>query len=478
MNSEVSSILVEETERLRTVTNWLNDFYRNKKTRYTIMCQLKNWVDCIYPDTLGVYIGNRYGMDKKTVKRNQDKRLDEIELGIQRYLSELDTRNFLDDLKQFIRWSIEREYSNLSIRKMSIIIKTFFSDTDKRCIIEKRDWRRVRISLLPKSNRAATKDKILTKEELKIVLPYLSIHGRAMAFFLLSTGARIGASCKLKMEDIHLDEDPPWVDIKEEYTKAQVGGRIMWFSEEARDAIKEWHRLRENIVKPGHYRGSYLIGKKVSPQDLVFNYTVNGFTTHWNNALLKADRGADSPIFSRRDTSTQIKIHVYHQHTLRKFFRTNMGTEGSYKGASGIPDMIVHAWMGHKSYLDQYDKLTVRGLANIYKENMNVVTIYEIGIDEEMKAELDQTRTEVSELIEDAAIRAQQIKVDGIYLDMVGKNIGAYVGLSVESLAALTSKEKWKRIIDKSAQLEEMSKIPLDEVFSMIRKGEKRIQNE
>lgn len=53
------------------------------------------------------------------------------------------------------------------------------------------------------------------------------------------SNARIGETLKLEKQDFKLDADLPSVDIKAEYTKGGVGGRTVYFSYEARDAIKD-----------------------------------------------------------------------------------------------------------------------------------------------------------------------------------------------------------------------------------------------
>lgn len=361
----------------RRVTAWLTEMYPNISTRRSYYTSLKFWLKYIYgKDSFVKYIGHRYGRDLEIVKRNVEKRISDIEDGIEKYFSELDDRIFIDDYKGFLRWMETEGYAGLTIRHRACAIRFFFGLQDKRCKIEDKEFEIIKRTLIPQSKRASTKDDILTKDQLKTVLKYASFHGRAMALFLLSTGARVGASCQLLMEDIHLYDDPPWVDIKEEYTKGKVGGRIMFFSYEARDAILEWHEDRKNRLQAGG-AGPFITGPEAGPKDLVFNYTPKNFTDHWNRILVKADRGRKPAFFSRRDTSTKKRIHVYHPHALRKFFRTNMGVEGSYKGQSGIPPEIVHAYIGHKGYLSEYERLTRKGMANIYKDNMHIVTINE-----------------------------------------------------------------------------------------------------
>ncbi len=432
----------------RRMTEWLDNNYKNELSKASFVITLKNWIMFIYgKDSVGNYLGTKYGENPTIVKRNVEKRINEIEAGIERYLSDLDKRDFLNDYKGFIQWMQNEGYANLTIRMRCGKAKIFFGrQKDPRCKIDDEDWSQIRRTLLPKSTRASTQDDILTKEQLKRVLQHSSVNGRALALFLLSTGARIGESCKLKMRDIDLDSDPPQVNIRETYTKSEVGGRVMWFSEEARDAIIEWHKVRIGRKKRGSGAGPFVTGDKAGPEDLVFNCSVKIFTRHWNESLARAGKGEDPPVLAKRDPSTKIRIHVYHVHTLRKFFRTNMGFKGSYEGKSGVPDVIVHGWMGHKGYLEEAYARGLELLAAIYKENMHIVTVHEVGLDE-------KTRAEVKEAIEKAEKLAKQVTVDGAYLDMVGEQLDAYAGLSERANEALSGKEKWNLIITAAANL-------------------------
>jgi len=449
LSLEASTTKVEDgyARTPRRMTEWLDNNYKKKGSQRPFVFTLKNWIMFIYgKDSLGNYIGIKYGKDQTIVKRNVEKRINEIEAGIERYFSDLDNRDFLNDYKGFIKWMQNEGYANLTIRMRCGKAKIFFGRQDPRCKIDDENWSQIKRTLLPKSTRASTQDDILTKEQLKRVLQHSSVQGRAMALFLLSTGARIGESCKLKMEDIDLDSDPPQVNIREKYTKSEVGGRVIWFSEEARDAIIEWHKVRIGRKKRGSGAGLFVTGEKAGPEDLVFNYSVKIFTKHWNESLARADKGEDPPVLAKRDPSTKSKIHVYHVHTLRKFFRTNMGFKGSHEGKSGVPDVIVHGWMGHKGYLEEAYARGLEDLAAIYKENMHIVTVHEVGLDE-------KTRAEVKEAIERAEKLAKQVTVDRVYIDMVGDQLGAFAGLSENVIEALSGKEKWNLIINKAAQL-------------------------
>jgi len=424
---------LEGQTKPRCLTDWLEKNYSNKRTKEDFHVTLKNWIKCFYgEDSVTNYMGININQDRKTVKRNVEGRINEIEEGIERYLNELDNRDFTDDYKKFINWLRKERFSDTTILRNGSVVKTFFTRQDPRCKINDEDWFEIKRTLLPKSKRAATQDKILTKEQLKKVLQHISIQGKAGALFLLSTGARIGEALQLKMSDINLDLDPPEVNIRNEYTKGKVGGRVMWFSEEARDAIKEWHNARLFKEKPGR-SGSYDINR-------VFNINASNFTIMWNKALKRADGGRNPPVLAKRDPSTRKRIHVYHVHTLRKFFSTNMRQ-------AGVPPDTVHAWMGHQGYLTAaYDRPSGESLSEIYKGHMGVVTVYEVDIGE-------KARIKYKETIERAEKLAEQTIEDRVFLDMMGGQLDAFVGLSEEEKEALSLKEKKNLIIYKVAQL-------------------------
>ena len=126
-----------------------------------------------------------------------------------------------------------------------------------------------------------------------------------------------------------------------------------------------------------------------------------------------------------------------------------MGLEGSYKDKSGVPDMIVHAWMGHKAYLNQYDKLGRRGMAKIYKDNMHVVTVHEVGLDEKAIAkytEMSRAHTEMSK--EKDIFEAQTIEDSGFMHVLGGR-------LDIPEIASAVNLDDKKRMIFEAIEKKE-----------------------
>jgi len=330
----------------RILEEWLKKRFRIEATKDSYRARLLNFLKSIYGE-------NQYG------------NIQQVAEGIDRYLSE--QRNFLEDFNNFLLWMNSRNFPPKTIHLNAVLTKKFFDRHGYKLSTEQWDDMQ---TLLP-ANVTATQDEILSREQFRAVLNHLPVHGKALVLFLLSTGARIGETLQLKITDLNLDADPPSVNIRPEYTKKEVGGRHMWFSYEARDMLKEWLRIKDSRLKPGV--------SKPFPKDMVFGFAYVNFCDMWLRALEKA--GLD-----KKDPRTGIGI--YHIHTLRKLFSTRMSE-------AGVQESVVHAWMGHKGYLDSaYKRYGKDALAEMYRNHMAAVSVY--VSDEEAKR--TQVRIKLEEL--------------------------------------------------------------------------------
>ncbi|MEM3549939.1 MAG: site-specific integrase [Candidatus Bathyarchaeia archaeon] len=339
---------IEKKTQVGFVDDWLNKNFRVEKTKRDYVLAIQLFVKAIYGNDATDYNGF-----------------------ISRYFKE--QRNFLEDLKTFIQYMNREGYAPRSIHTLTIVIKKFFSRHGHK--ISDDDWEDISRGLLP-PNVAATQDEILTKDQCKMLLPHFSVLGKAIFLFLLNTGARIGETLKLRVDDFNLETDPPSVYIRPQYTKGGVGGRVMWFSYEAKEALIEWWKVKDTKKKRGR-AGKF-------PKEMAFGIKPIGFNLMLNMALRKAG-------LAKRDPSTKTKFYIYHVHTLRKFFSTAMSE-------AGVPESIIHAWMGHKGYLDSaYKRYTKEKLAQIYKEHMDAVTI-QGGVSKHILEELKMLRQKNEEI--------------------------------------------------------------------------------
>jgi integrase/recombinase XerD len=156
------------------------------------------------------------------VKQEGKNHLEEItrgDLGIfieheqDRGLKPATVRLKLDLLKAFIRYQIEKDV-------------VFAEVLSKRMIIKVPD-------ALPKAMEI--------EDEAKLLSVVNNIRNRAMILLLLRTGMRIGELLNLQAYDIHLAEKK--IDIWEAQ-KTRVG-RVVYFSEDAADALKAWLQQRD-----------------------------------------------------------------------------------------------------------------------------------------------------------------------------------------------------------------------------------------
>lgn len=404
---------VDEEEESRIMTDWLEKNYSVKFTKKAYHQVLKNFIRCIYgEEAVDNYTStSTYGRDPAKQKKIDRQRMNQIEAGIKLYLSEIDKgRVFIDDVKTFILWCIDEGYANSYTQGMFSKVRNFFKAQDDRCSLTDDEVKAMKRTLVPKG-KSETIDDILTKSQVKTVLEHLSLHAKALALFLLSTGARIGETCQLKMGDINLNSDPPEVVFRSEYTKGGVGGRVMWFSLEARDAIVEWHKDRLTRRKRGGDRGYF-------DKTMLFNMTKDKFSVIWNRALRRADGGRVPPVLAKRDPSTKLKIHVFHVHTLRKFFITNMSL-------AGVSEIYIQTWVAHTGYLSgSYRRPPRAELKEGYKENMHVVTIQQLSVKEHAQKELEEAIKKAEEL-------AKKTMEDEVFVDLIAKQLGLPMELSL-----------------------------------------------
>lgn len=135
-----------------------------------------------------------------------------IEYEQDRGLKASTVRNRLDTLKAFIRYQIEREVVSADVLFKRMIIKVPDS--------------------LPKAMEMDDEEKLLSVID--------DVRDRAMILLLLRTGMRIGELLNTQVRDVYLEER------KIEIWEAQKNriGRVVYFSDDAGDALKVWYKKR------------------------------------------------------------------------------------------------------------------------------------------------------------------------------------------------------------------------------------------
>ncbi len=409
------SELTDETKM--KLSDWLDEFIRDDKTKTYYQAALRCWIKSVYgPNSVDDYTKTFTfsGGEESTAKMMGEvtRRTREIDTWTMKYLD--DDRDLPGDMREFVRWAEKDEYAPSTIHNFCGMVKTYFDDVGGKYEISERDWRRVKVLMRP--NKPVTQDDAPTKEQLKMILSHASVHGRAWILFLESSGARQGEVIQLKMIDINMDADPPYANIRAEYTKKKISGRRVWYNYETRDALREWFKVKDT-------RRKKIPGGELFPKDMVWGFGIGAAQYLWRSALEKAG-------LNKRDTNTKKRIHIYHMHTLRKFFRSAMGE-------AGVPDVIVHAWMGHSAYLSEaYDRIGNPFLSKMYKEKMDVVTIYEQELSQQLKDKYEAKRLEA----EENARRANEVT---FFIDSLGRTFDVDDRMTIQ--------EKMDEIMTKAA---------------------------
>jgi len=241
------------------------------------------------------------------------------------YLRQVNTDRLTKDLKAFIEANLHRPPKTLNI--MVSAVRCFFADHG--ISIDDSEWKKIKRRFLPPA-KELTIDTAGKHDEWRRILSHMDIKGRSLFLFLLSTGCRIGETLNLKVSDLNLDADPPRAYIRPTYTKGGYGGRTVFMSYEARDAIKEWLKVKEKTLK----RVSPQLSPQVWDNDIVWPMNAINAWKILNDALKKTGLDERDPITNR------YRIHI---HSTRKFFRSNCG----------LDDALVHVLMGHEGYLDR-----------------------------------------------------------------------------------------------------------------------------
>ena len=176
--------LVKKSVKDKILADWLDEEFKNKNTKYTYLAALRFFFFFFGIDDLREYLKN--------------------------------SPKVISDLKKFLL-NLEGKPSK-TINTYACAVKVFFRDHNLE--IPEKEWRKLRKrGFFPKRVKAETQDRKPLRVELRRILNYLNIKGKAMVLFLASSGARIGETLQLKVKDFDLDSDPPKAKILNKYTK-------------------------------------------------------------------------------------------------------------------------------------------------------------------------------------------------------------------------------------------------------------------
>lgn len=226
------------------------------------------------------------GFDKASTKRIYGTHLkcffDFVDIKPTKYFN--NGRDYDDDLIKF--WRSMPKIAPCTRACRITTVKNFMEEND--IIIKRKTWKKIKHQ---KKSTPQLKDHVPTVSELKQILIHAGCKERALFLTLASSGMRIGEALSINLDDIELKNnrgdllEPAKITIRQDISKNDTP-RITFVSNEARDALIEWLRIRDQYLKEAceNVRTLHLINK--DPNDpRVFPFSWSSAWGMWSNLL-------------------------------------------------------------------------------------------------------------------------------------------------------------------------------------------------
>ena len=289
------------------------------------------------------------------------------------YLEE--TRDFEKDIRNGWKDYMKSRAPKTRV-SMCAILHRFFKRN--KIILDDDLWEDIKIWGDVKTGKIIM-DRRLTTNQFRQLMIHADARAKAFFMTLATSGMRIGEALQLEFRDFPFlqrkDGEVIFLDVTklrhpEEQNmiiirhSAKTGRRrITFITDETKEALKEWLKKRDRYMKVSSMRGPHCkVRFEQDYLDRVFPFTYAPVGTMWRRLLTqtnldeKCDAGYVLGVAKRDKDGKKIigpdgKIerhpgewYVYHVHTLRKRFNTDML-------GMGMPEIMVRELIGHSGYL-------------------------------------------------------------------------------------------------------------------------------
>lgn len=292
-------------------------------------------------------------------------------------------RGELDLRREIEKFYISQKgYAPVTVINRMSLVRSFLEECG--LALPDRFWERLRGRRVKGRAKPVTADRPPSQEEMRLLIQYLPVHGRALVLVLLSGGLRVGEALKLRLGDVALDTDPAEVRVCGADTKTQRS-RVVFISREAAEAVRAWLKVRGDYLRSAAGR-SWKHPKPLNT-DRLFPFEYSTALSMFNGALRKA--GLDD-----RDMGTKKRIRIRHLHTLRKYFKTTFVT------ATRLED-VPEALMGHEGGVEMaYNRYSFEQIARFFKEAESALSVMSDRAEaEKLKKAVEAERCETQRMI-------------------------------------------------------------------------------
>ena len=329
-------------------------------------------------------------------------------------------RRYEDDVVAFLRHLEKKGMTSKSIECKMGAVRSYLLENDVE--LKRRFWKRLHIT-----GESVTKDRLFTKEELRMIFNHMDIVGHAVASVQLSTGLRLDDVLQIKIRDMHMEKNP----ARFYYINHKIRKNCVAFlTTECKTTIQEWLKVREefmlkNIWCNHVYRGMCDLGFEEWMQEnkrdnLLFPFTRDIVYSRWWRAL-------DCANLNERDPTT--KRRVLHTHTFRQFLKTWGGTV--------LQESVVEALIGHTRGLSDvrtiYNKYGSDCEEELAKDFLKIEHLLSLGVgDIHVETEMEKLK----KLLEN-----QQKMIDDLVRKDLERNYMEFQRHSFESIVPKNKKQ-------------------------------------
>lgn len=321
----------QQTATATTYERWLSKCLNNERTA------------AIYRNAVTTFLRCVYGSDDERPETLAPRYLSEVKSG---------QRIYFDDLVDYVDAANGKTPPNTISTTLAGIqsFMTWCSDVEltsrQKAQLKSKRGRGTKQTVTEKGN--------LDRTSIRQLLSHCDVKMKALVLFLESSGVRIEEALQLKDGDLHTDSPRTCVHIKAEISKTRRFRRT-FISSEAREALDEWLKVREeHIVLASKVSENFQTKVTTKTADYIFPFgytTVNqAFTEALKNAGMFQLTNPNEPPRrgSNRKTITLHRLRAYFLTTAKssklnpaiaEFLAGHAGPEkGAYDGWEQWPD--------------------------------------------------------------------------------------------------------------------------------------------
>lgn len=239
-------------------------------------------------------------------------------------------------------------------------------------------WKK--LNRLRTSDGNSYSDMTPTKQQIKKILSNSNSLEKALFLTLISTGLRPEEVINIEINDLHLEEKPPRINIKTISTNTKRRVQFTYTTEECKESIKLWLEQRQNYIEKTKKISNLPI--KWETSNKLFPISEVTARKRWNKLLEKSIQNEESINKNGR------KQKLFHLYTLRKYFRTYLGKRD-----------LAEYFMGHRNMSNQYWNKPEEEIKKDYLEYSKNLYIYSNPtLPDEVQIELEEKDKEIVKL--------------------------------------------------------------------------------